>query len=124
MFDLTGDRADQPLAHHLARLARFLSGSGLRWNRVGLVDEPLPGDETQLDAVALTLDEFQPMWEGIVAAGARDWVNLHAVGVRDDELLVAVEHFSEPLGARPVPLDNISVNLSGPSSGYVWIGHE
>ena len=109
--------ADSPLAGHLARLEQLLLLQGLQWERLVLVDEPLPGDETRLDATALPPEEFEPTWRAIVAEGTRDWVNLSAVGVRAEELLVAVEHVREPLDGRRFRPESISVNLSGPSHG-------
>src|SRR4051794_9456038 len=112
--------ADAPLDVHLGRLEAFLRETcpDLTWQSIALVDEPLPGPQATMSSHRLTPDAFAPTWQAVVTESARDWVNLHALGVDDNVLVVSVEHMSAPPDAdSPREARQVSVNLSGPERG-------
>jgi hypothetical protein len=63
--------------------------------------------------------EFAPRWQELVDQGLRDWINLSAMGVWKDALVVVAEPpvRGEPHSHTP---DRIHVMFSGPSHNGDW----
>ena len=70
-----------------------------------------PGDPTR------SPPDFEERFEEILSSVRRDWVNLTAVTVHKQTLVVAFEFFSEPDGRYDVHDGPVSVNWSGFSQG-------
>ena len=65
----------------------------------------------------LPVEDFGGRFEEIVALGTRGWLNLTALGVDQDNLILAVEYI--PDGERRYVRSDISVNFSGMRRGVV-----
>jgi len=55
-----------------------------------------------------TVEQFESKWDDLRSRGY-SWINLHAVGLLGDYLIVAIERSSHIVGC-----ENTQVNLSGP----------
>jgi hypothetical protein len=112
------------LADHLDRLTAWLrrSGTAPAWRGVRLIDAR---DITwaALSTIARnamhSVTDYEARFESLLATGYA-WLNLSALGVLDDELLVCVELPRDSVGAY----GRTSVNFSGPpldpAGGQVW----
>jgi hypothetical protein len=85
-----------------------------------LVVEDLLGTGTPDWDSGVPPEDFELRWAIIVSTDARDWINVHAEGVRDETLIVSVEWIAsddfDHRRERPV-----SINFSGPPNrGPAW----
>lgn len=121
--------ASEPLMTLLDGLEVWLRANAARprepeWTRILIADDAdvtRVGDrKPSLDRAALqTPRAFEPRWRQLVNRGLRDWINLSAVGVSEDALVVLAEapSYGEPGSHTP---DRISVNFSGPELSSGW----
>ncbi len=89
----------------------------LSWRHIGIVEwdlstHPNLGTWRLGDQIHSPLD-FEDRFEEILSSVQRDWVNLTAVTVHEETLVVAFEFFSEPAGGEYVHDGSVSVNWSG-----------
>jgi ADP-ribosylglycohydrolase len=99
------------LTYHLKRLRRFLVEvcPGMDWAEVGFMDSP-PVGVAPTRSMTTTLEDYRPRFEQLMDAG-HGWINMSAVGVDDEMLLVTLEW---PGYTNTIPRAYVSVNLSGP----------
>lgn len=86
------------------------------WRSVRVIEVLLgPRHPTDWDA-AVSVPEFEPRWAVITSTVDRYWVNLSAVGVREETLIVTVE-WHAPVDSSHRRTWPLSVNFSGPARG-------
>ena len=103
------------LTEHLDRLETWLRSNPdvPAWNTVLLVEagQVTYGPIDQVPRTALLkVDTYEARFEALLAAGYC-WINLSALGVHENHLLVCVEL---PRDTAVIPFGRTSVNLSGP----------
>jgi hypothetical protein len=103
------------LTEHLGRLEAWLrrNGDAPAWWSVRIVEsaEIKYGLTDEIPQRAMkTAESYAPRFERLLAAGYA-WINLSALGVLGEHLLVCVELPREPVG---ILAGRTSVNLSGP----------
>jgi hypothetical protein len=86
------------------------------WRRVEVVEDQLSQSQTPDWDSGVPPEDFRHRWAVITATVDRDWIKLHAEGVRGETLIVSVEWYAsdDPNHRRQRP---VSANFSGPFRG-------
>ena len=104
------------LKKHFDRLTYFMKewGAPFSWSRVLFVEDTsiTHGLPSFIPSVALiSMNDYAHIFDNHLNAG-HEWINMHALGILDDALLVSVEL---PRYKNNVPRAFVSVNFSGPA---------
>lgn len=112
-LNLSGRSFREEVTEYETWLRTVHAEDGLSWGRVAVCERPFGDDFPQgelRDSTAEDLDGFEERFREVLASSAGGWVNLEAVTISGEVLIVAVVWRSEPGERRSRP---VSVNYSG-----------
>ena len=105
------DHVDR-IIEFLARTASDTGRAFPKWTRIVVAASE---GAHYLDGPWEPVEVFSGRFTEILTRTTRDWVNLTVSDIRDETLFLVVEFVASPTGGTKIPIELISVNLSGPS---------